>query len=210
MKNKFTFRENWYFIRQDIVSYLMSTTLYLGLCLIKDCSMQCVGYALFDCLVFYLPFWYIRINFASTYHSDSWKHCKMWTRIMLCLGVFVLWVLPVEYSLFNGLFVAFACCLVLYLVSLEVAEKKRIAKENVELHSRITELLDREVSPKDKLLKLCEEKNISERDTKIAVMYYIDRCTPKQIWQYLCANKMDITWDSVYKLLNRLNKKLNN
>lgn len=210
MENKFTFRENWYFIRQDIVSYLMSTTLYLGLCLIENFSMQCVGYALFDCLVFYLPFWYIRINFASTYHSDSWKHCKMWTRIMLCVGVFVLWVLPVEYSLFNGLFVAFGCCLVLYLVSLEVAEKKRIAKENVELHSQITKLLDKEVSPKDKLLKLCEEKNISERDTKIAVMYYIDRCTPKQIWQYLCANKMDITWDSVYKLLNRLNKKLNN
>lgn len=209
MENKFTFRENWYFIRQDIVSYLMSTFLYVFLSLIKDFSIQSVGYALFDCLVFYLPFWYIRINFASTYHSDSWKHCKMWTRIMLCLGVFVLWVLPVEYSLFNGLFVAFACCLVLYLVSLEVAEKKRIAKENAELHSQITELLDKEVSPKDKLLKLCEEKNISERDTKIAVMYYIDRCTPKQIWQYLCANKMDITWDSVYKLLNRLNKKLN-
>lgn len=210
MKNKFTFSENWYFIRQDIVSYLMSTTLYLGLCLIEDCSMQSVGYALFDCLVFYLPFWYIRINFASTYHSDSWKHCKMWTRIMLCVGVTILWVLPVRYSLFNGLFVAFACCLVLYLVSLEVAEKKRIAKENAELHSQITKLLDKEVSPKDKLLKLCEEKNISERDTKIAVMYYIDRCTPKQIWQYLCTNKMNITWDSVYKLLNRLNKKLNN
>ncbi len=210
MKNKFTFRENWYFIRQDIVSYLMSTTLYLGLCLIENCSMQCVGYALFDCLVFYLPFWYIRINFASTYHSDSWKHCKMWTRIMLCVGVIILWVLPVRYSLFNGLFVAFGCCLVLYLVSLEVAEKKRIAKENVELYSQITKLLDKEVSPKDKLLKLCEEKNINERDTKIAVMYYVDRCTPKQIWQYLCANKMDITWDSVYKLLNRLNKKLNN
>ena len=210
MENKFTFRENWYFIRQDIVSYLMSTALYMGLCLCKDLSLHTIGYALFDCLVFYLPFWYIRINFASTYHSDSWKHCKMWTRIMLCLGAFILWVLPVRYSLFNGLLVAFACCLVLYLVSLEVAEKKRIAKENVELHSRITELLDKEVSPKDKLLKLCEEKNISERDTKIAVMYYIDRCTPKQIWQYLCANKMDITWDSVYKLLNRLNKKLNN
>ena len=209
MENKFTFRENWYFIRQDIVSYLMSTTLYLVLCLIKDISMQTVGYALFDCLVFYLPFWYIRINFASTYHSDSWKHCKMWTRIMLCLGAFILWVLPVEYSLFNDLLVAFGCCLVLYLVSLEVAEKKRISKENAELHSQIVELLTKEISPKDKLLKLCEEKNIGERDTKIAVMYYIDRCTPKQIWQYLCANKMDITWDSVYKLLNRLNKKLN-
>ena len=130
MSKKFNFKEEWYFIRQDIVSYLIPTAIYIALCLTEKLSWDSVLYGLFDCLVFYLPFWYIRINFASTYHSDSWKHCKMWTRIMLCTGVFVLWILPIPYSIFNGLFVAFACCLVLYLVSIEVNEKKQIKKEN--------------------------------------------------------------------------------
>lgn len=130
MARKFTRKEEWYFIRQDIVSYAISTALYIALCLIREFTIQSLLYGLFDCFVFYLPFWFIRINFADTYHSNSWKHCKKWTRIMLCVGVVVLWLLPVRYSLFNGLFVAFACCLVLYLVSLEVNEKKLIKKQN--------------------------------------------------------------------------------
>ncbi len=203
-----SFIDDWFFIRQDIVSYLMSTILYIALCLIREFSVHSFIYGMFDCLVFYLPFWYIRINFASTYHSDSWKHCKMWTRIMLCLGVFVLWLLPIQYSLFNGLFVAFACCLILYLVSLEVNEKKQIKKENARLEKEIISLLNKERDPKEKLLRICAEKSISERDTKIAIMYYIERKTPKQIWHWLCDNRENMEYDSVYKLLNRLNKKI--
>ena len=208
MARKFTLKEKWYFIRQDIVSYTISTALYIALCLIREFTIQSLIYGLFDCFVFYLPFWFIRINFADTYHSDSWKHCKKWTRIMLCVGVVVLWLLPVRYSLFNGLFVAFACCLVLYLVSLEVNEKKLIKKQNEELFNQISELLDKQSDPKERLLKLCEEENISERDTKIAVMYYIERMKPKQIWDWLCDNREDMELGSVYKLLNRLNKKI--
>lgn len=37
-----------------------------------------------------------------------------------------MWLLPVKYSLFNGLFVAFGCCLILYLVAIETKEKKAI------------------------------------------------------------------------------------
>lgn len=111
---KLTPKEEWYFIRQDIHSYLMSTALYVGLCLIKEFTIHSAIYGIFECLVFYVPFWFIRINFADTYHSDSWSHCKMWTRVMLCSGVFAMWVLPIPYTLFNGLFVAFICCLILY------------------------------------------------------------------------------------------------
>lgn len=207
---KLTPKEEWYFLRQDIHSYLISTGLYLGLCLIRQFSLQSILYGLFDCLVFYLPFWYIRINFADTYHSDSWKHCKMWTRIMLCVGVFVLWVLPIPYSLFNGLFVAFGCCLILYLVALETNEKKRIKKENAELFEQITKLLEKLADPKEKLLQICADQNISERDTKVAIMYFIDRIRPKQIWEWLLDNHENMEYDSVYKLLNRLNKKIKN
>ena len=53
--------------------------------------------------------------------------------------------------MFNGLFVAFGCCLVLYLVSLEVNEKKRIIQENEDLleigvEKEYTELNKKETS----------------------------------------------------------------
>ena len=129
MKKNNKFNYNWYFIKQDIVSYLIPTFLYLFLCVCREVTWNSVIYGFFDCLVFYVPFWYIRINFASTYHSDSWKHCKMWTRIMLCSGVFTLFILPIPYSLFNGLFIAFVCCLILYLVALESAEKNDLKRK---------------------------------------------------------------------------------
>lgn len=201
-------KENWYFIRQDIVSYLLSTALYIVLWTFTDCCLERLIYSLFECLVFYLPFWFIRICFSRTYHSDSWKHCKLCTRCMLCLGVFLMWILPINYSLFNCLIVAFACCIVLYWIALETDEKKRLCKENAKYQKEILEYLEKEVSPKDKLLALCEERGISDRDTKIAIMYYIERQKPKQIWQWMCANKENIGLDSVYILLNRLNKKL--
>lgn len=205
---KLTRKEEWYFIKQDINSYLISTILYIILCLIKQFTFQTVLYAIFDCFVFYVPFWFIRINFKDTYHSSSWKHCKMWTRIMLCSGVFVLWILPVKYSLFNGLFVAFVCCLILYLVAIEVNEKKRLKKENEELHKQILELLSKYENPEQEVLTICEQMCITQRDTKVALMYYVDRCKPKQIWQWLLDNKENMELDSTYKLLNRLNKKV--
>ena len=207
---KLTRKEQWYFIKQDILSYLMATGWHIALCLITQFTFQSAIYGFFDCLVFYVPFWFIRINFSTTYHSDSWKHCKFWTRTMLFTGVTVLWLLPIKYSLFNGLFVAFGCCLVLYIAALQKDEKKRIKKENEELSVKIEELLKEQQDPKIKVLKICEYECISERDTQIAIMYFVDRKKPKDIWYWLIENHWNMELDSVYKLLNRLNKKILN
>lgn len=191
MENKFTKSENWYFIRQDIVSYLISTFLYLFLCVCKEVSWHSVIYGFFDCLVYYLPFWYMRINFASTYHSDSWKHCKMWTRIMLCVGVFVLWVLPIKYSLFNGLFVAFGCCLILYLVSIEVNQKKMYQKQLSELQLEVAKIMS-EINEKPKvdiyamsaeeLYSHCRKCGLDDVECKIAYFVVIERLKGKDLY----------------------------
>ena len=62
------------------------------------------------------------------------------------------------------------------------------------------------------MLKKCELAKLSERDTKIALMYYCERKTPKDIWLWLC-NEMpekEIEWDSVYQILWRIGKKIKN
>lgn len=202
---KFTIKEKWYFLKQDIVSYTMSTLLYIVLCLITDFSWQSVVYALFECHVYYVQFWYIRIKFDDTYHSSSWKHCKFWTRIMLCSGVFVLWILPIKYSLFNALAVAFICCLILYLVAIETNEKKGLQAELKLLKESL------EKTPKEQLLEKCKNANLSKRDTEISVLYYIEKWKSKDIWLWLCQSKEyeHIEWDSVHQLLWRIGNKLN-
>lgn len=182
-------KENWYFIRQDIVSYLISTLLCIALGLIKEFSWHSVIYSVFDCFVFYLPFWYIRINFADTYHSDKWKHCKFWTRIMLCIGVIVLKLLPIEYSLFNGLFVAFGCCLVLYLVALETNEKKSYKRTIKELERYVIELVrklehkDIYAMTEDELYQHCRNCGLSEDDCLLAYYVVIERLQGKELYK---------------------------
>lgn len=201
-------KDNWFFIRQDIRSYLLSTIFYLMLCLSKSMTLAVVVYSLFECLVFYLPFWFIRVCFSDTYHSDNWNHCKFWTRTMLCSGVFTIWMLPLPYSLWKPLSVAFLCCLILYLVALETNDKRSLFKRNEELSKQIQELLLKNENPKEKLINMCREKKISNRDTDIAVKYFIEGWKPKQIWIWLCNNQWNMEYDSVYKIINRLNKKL--
>ena len=108
-----------------------------------------------------------------------------------------MWLLPIKYTLFNALFVAVGCCVILYFVEIEV-EKKR------ELRKTIQQSKD----PKQDIITMCRKQHISERDTKVAIMYYVDGMKPKQIWKWLCSNNENMEYDSVYKLLNRLRKKL--
>lgn len=201
---KFTLKEKWYFIKQDIVSYTMSTLLYIALCLITDFSIQSLLYAIFESHIYYLQFWYIRIKFDDTYHSSSWKHCKFWTRTMLCSGVFVLWILPIKYTLFNALALAFICCLILYLVAIETNEKKGLQAELKALKESL------EQTPKQLLIDKCKNANLSKRDTEIAILYYIDKWKPKEIWLWLCQSKEyeHIEWDSVHQLLWRIGNKI--
>lgn len=201
---KFTLKEKWYFIKQDIVSYTMSTLLYIALCLITDFSVQSLLYAIFESHIYYLQFWYIRIKFDDTYHSSSWKHCKFWTRTMLCSGVFMLWILPIKYTLFNALAVAFICCLILYLVAIETNEKKGLQAELKALKESL------EQTPKQLLIDRCKNADLSKRDTEIAVLYYIDKWKPKEIWLWLCQSKEyeHIEWDSVHQLLWRIGNKI--
>ena len=161
---KFTFAEEWYFARQDIVSYSISTLIYVALSLVVQFSLQSFLYALFDCLVYYVSFWFIRINFDYTYHSDSWATCKFWTRTMLNTGVFALWILPIRYTMFNGLFVAWACCFVLYLIAVRATHKNIYAMTEQELYEH------------------CRNRGLDDADCKIAKLIVIDRLKGEDLY----------------------------
>lgn len=173
MTSKFNFKEEWYFLKQDIVSYTIATAVYIGLCLLREVSLQTFIYNLFNCLFFFMSFWYIRCRFDKTYHSDSWSHCKMWTRIMLVCGVFMLWLLPLEYSLFNSLFVATICCLVLYLVAVEVEEKKSLIPTHKDIYAmNETELYEH-----------CRNCGLDDVECKIAYYVVIERLKGKELYE---------------------------
>lgn len=107
---------------------------------------------------------------------------------MLCSGVFVMWLFPVEYSLVGGMGVALLCCLILYLVALETKEKKEFAKKNKELQKEIDVLLskinNRDIwaMDEDELYVHCRNCGLSEEDCKIAYLIVIERLKGKELY----------------------------
>lgn len=196
MKNKFVFRDEWHFLKWDLFHYTISTICYVILCLLVQLDLQTILYALFDCFVFYFSFWYIRVKFDNTYHSDCWCKCKKYTRIMLILGVVMLWLIPFKFSLFNGLFVAFMCAFILYLVGNEVDEKKRykhknkILKQKIQkLNSQVQYLLNKikhkdiYAMNKDELYEHCRNCGLDDVECKIAYLVVIERLKGKELYE---------------------------
>lgn len=182
MTNKLSRKDEWYFTRQDIVTYLISTVLYLALCLIVDFSFQSFIYGLFECMLFYVSFWFIRINFDNTFHSDEWRKCKKYTRTMLVLGVFALWILPVEYSLFNSIAVAFVCCFILYLVANETDEKKALKIANNELLERFNHKSIYAMNEQE-LYEHCRNCGLDDVECKIAYYVVIERLKGNELYE---------------------------
>lgn len=182
MPNKLSFKDEWYFIKQDIVTYLISTILYLALCLVVEFTFQSFIYGLFECLLFYVSFWFIRVNFDNTFHSDEWRKCKKYTRTMLVLGVFTLWILPVEYSLFNSIAVAFTCCMILYLVANETDEKKALKIANNELLEKINHKNIYAMNEQE-LYEHCRNRGLDDVECKIAYYIVIERLKGKELYE---------------------------
>lgn len=84
---------------------------------------------------------------------------------MLCSGVFLLWILPIKYTLLNGLFVAFLCAFVLYLVAYYKKPKPNIyAMTEEELYTH------------------CRQRGLSQEDCMIANIIVYKRLKGKDLY----------------------------
>lgn len=147
-----------------------------------------------ESIFLFVAYLIIRYKFPKTYHDENAYVCVTWSIVAFIISFAV--VLPIKYSLLSPLSVAFVLCFVLY----KVADYRELKKQAA--------VFDLATCTETELKARCRERNVSERDTRIAVLYFIEKQTPKQIWKYLCDNNEFIEWDSVYKLLNRLRKRL--
>ena len=150
-----------------------------------------------EALLFYLFHDMVRRQFPKQYHHVVPGMCRVITASVMFFGVIVSF--PSAYSVLSVIPIC-------YLVGW-IGYVKKTADEYEIKCRRLAERINAK-SDKDKLIEKCAALKISERDTQIAVRYYIDRQTPKQIWQWLCDTQQNIAWDSVYQIIYRLGKKL--
>lgn len=161
----------------------------------------------FEAIMFLIAFFTLRYKYPTTFHAKSIVVCMIITNAMFGLSVVIC---PyADTYIFGAMVFAYLDTLILWYI--QSKENLRQDKECAELYAKdLEEKLKQYQNPYDDMLIKCREARLSQRDTEIAIKYFVDRMTPKEIWIWLC-NHTDydsIEWDTVYQLLWRIGKKI--
>ena len=161
-----------------------------------------------EALCFLVAFFSLRYKFPTTFHAKKILHCMLITNGIFALSIVLC---PSIYMyIFGSLLFAYLDCFLLWYV--QYREELKQDKECAEWFVReLTFQLKQYHNPHEELLAKCRSAKLSKRDTEIAVKYYYENQTPKEIWLWLCDHKEyeSIEWDCVYVLLWRIGNKLN-
>ncbi|MGN0961017.1 MAG: hypothetical protein ACI4PF_02315, partial [Christensenellales bacterium] len=119
---------------------------------------------------------------------------------------------PITISLFGSVLFAFLETWALWFI-----EDRFEYKESMKYYKVQAEELQKEIQDiankkdlKQELIDKCEKAKLNDRDTKLAIMYYYERKTPKDIWLWYCQQKEYeyIEWNTIYQILWRIGKKI--
>lgn len=159
-----------------------------------------------EAIIFLTAHTLIRPQFPKQYHHIVPATCRTISACVVFFGIS--FTLPLEISLFSAIPIN-------YLISWVGFTKAEADYYEVQCRiekDKVNTLLLKLEDPKDKLLRQCAKAKLSARDTEIAVKYYIERMSAKDIWLWLCTQKFyePIEWDSVHQVLWRIGKKLTN
>jgi hypothetical protein len=163
----------------------------------------------FEAVSFLVAFFSLRYKFDTTYHSKSIVICMTCAISMFSLSIAI--CPPVYMYVLASIGFAYLDCWLLWFIQ-DRLEKKQdlevLSNLNLELERK---LLNNNKDELEELTERCRKADLSKRDTEIAIMYFYNKHTPKEIWLYICENKEyeSIEWDSVYKLLWRIGRKIN-
>ena len=62
---------------------------------------------------------------------------------------------------------------------------------------------------REKLIKLCKERNYNDLKTQTAIKFFVDKEKTKDVWIWLCdTQKCHVEWDTVYHAKWKMKKEL--
>jgi hypothetical protein len=161
-----------------------------------------------EAVLFLVAFFALRYKHPTTFHAKSIVTCMVITNLMFALSVVVC---PyADTYIFGALVFAYLDTFILWYVQTKEilkAQKEYAEQVAAELRVRLEEL----ENPTQEIIEKCRKAKLSRRDTEIAIKYFVEKNTPKEIWLWICESIEydNIEWDSVYRILARISHKLN-
>lgn len=183
-------------IRLDIKLKLLSTAfnvlVFSGIGL---CALLYGKYI--ECVILLVAFISLRYCFPTTYHSKSFWMCLLWSIMIFVVALPN--VLPIGYSLLCGVIVGCVVDFILYKI-----------QEFIDLKEFYTErtTLTLETITEEELTRLCKNLHYKQYKIDLAIKFFVHKWSNRQVWEYMCQNKMNVDWDSVIKIKYRISKDL--
>ena len=139
----------------------------------------------------------IRQHFDKQYHCGTTALCIMTTLSVAFFGIMT--TMAVAVSLLSTIPICFGISWVGFIAQdrLDLLIVNQKLRENTKL------------SPTEELIARCKAHNYNDLKTQMAIKFFINKETPKDVWLWLCETQdFPMEWDSVKKTKYRMKKEL--
>lgn len=146
-----------------------------------------------EAVCFLVAFFALRYKFPTTFHAQSMVACMTLTNLIFATSIMIC---PNSCTyVFGAMVFAYIDCLALWHIQRGIEDRRTIEQLK---------------NPQAEFRERCRAAKLSARDTEVAIRYFYEHCTPKEIWLWLCESKdyESIEWDSVYRLLWVIGRKM--
>lgn len=137
----------------------------------------------------------IRMVFDKQFHFPVTAYCLILTSAIIWFSIPI--TLPLATSLLSSIPIAFGVCFFGYL-----------AQDRVDLLKLIKdkEKFDFKNCTKEQVIEVCNSLGYNKEKQDLAVMFFVDKLSNKQVWEILCNTQRNVEWDTVKKYKYRITK----
>lgn len=141
----------------------------------------------------------IRRVFEKQFHFNETAFCLTLTLAIIWFAIPI--TLPLTASMFSSIPIAFVICFFGY-----------VAQDWVDLikEKKMKNRFDFTTCTKEDVIRVSNSLGYNKDKQDIAVMFFADRLSNKQVWQILCNTQRNIEWDTVKKYKYRMTKDFKN
>ena len=137
----------------------------------------------------------IRRVFDKQFHFAATAQCLILTCAIIWFSIPI--TMQISASLLSSIPIAFAVCFFGYL-----------AQDRVDLLKAMKdkERFDFKNCTKEQVIEVCNALGYKKFKQDLAVMFFVDRLSNKEVWQILCDTQRNVEWDTVKKYRYRITK----
>lgn len=150
-----------------------------------------------EAVCFLIAFFSLRYKFPTTYHSDSIVVCMICTISMFTLSVIL--CPPIVMSILFTIVFAYLDCFILWFIKdrQDLIEYKKLSTE-----------FNLENCTAEQIIKRCNILHYKKDKTELAIKFFVDKYSNKQVYEWLIENHLNVDYDTVITYRYRITKDL--